>query len=721
MSFFLISINSMFIFNGLIKFSILGNFSKELLIKLIANMKKLLLLVTLFSTLLNYSQTNSDTCAEADADTPITGPGLYTVDAINGSEMPPEFCVGNGNNVTAGEWYRYIPSEDTYMTVTTELSQNSGGDTRVHIYSGNCGALVCEGGDDDSGDIGNGYLSIASLDVVGGQTYYIVFDDRWNANGFDFEIYEGDPPPGPDPAPVTFTTSNISVTGSSRAIVDMNGDYLDDIVSITATNVNIHLQNGSGGFTETNITTSNADFTPGWSLAAGDYNADGFNDLLYGSGSGVTFMRSNGDFTFTEFSGTEYVFSQRSNFVDINNDGHLDAFVCHDVDPNVYYLNDGNGNLNYYQTTGSSAPYNLGDYNSGGNYGSIWIDYDNDRDLDMFIAKCGGEEARRTNQMHTNNGKYETDNTIISYTENAAEIGLADPMQTWSSAWGDFDNDGDMDVFVGASSGSHKLMRNNNGVFENVTASSGVSTLTATGIENATYDFDNDGNLDIASNGNILFGNGDMTFTVYTNQLSNGSFGDLDNDGFIDAFNGSTFYRNEGNGNNWIKITTVGTDSNINGIGARIEVHTASGIQIRDVRSGEGFRYMSSLNTHVGLGTEDTIDNIIVYWPSGIIDNIQNPTINESVVIIEGESLSVDDYEVSDLVIYPNPAKEVINLESKASLIDRVATVFDINGKRVLNVKLEENLLNVSTLNSGFYVLRIESEGRVVTRKFIKE
>ena len=153
------------------------------------------------------------------------------------------------------------------------------------------------------------------------------------------------------------------------------------------------------------------------------------------------------ELVFTQISTPEYVFSQRSNFVDINQDGHLDAFVCHDVAPNVYYLNDGTGNLTFYQG-------GLGDYFSGGNYGSIWIDYDNDRDMDMFIAKCGGETARRTNQMLTNNG----DGT---FTENASILGLADPMQTWSSSWADYDNDGDMDVFVGASSGTHKLMRNN--------------------------------------------------------------------------------------------------------------------------------------------------------------------------------------------------------------------------------------------------------------------
>jgi len=128
----------------------------------------------------------------------------------------------------------------------------------------------------------------------------------------------------------------------------MNGDFLDDIVSISSTNVNILYQQPGGGFNTTNITTTSADFSPSWSLAAADFDANGYTDLLYGGGQGVTFMKANNTGTgFTEISGSEYVFSQRSNFIDINNDGHLDAFVCHDVAPNVYYINDGSGNLSF--------------------------------------------------------------------------------------------------------------------------------------------------------------------------------------------------------------------------------------------------------------------------------------------------------------------------------------------------------------------------------------
>jgi len=291
-----------------------------------------------------------------------------------------------------------------------------------------------------------------------------------------------------------------------------------------------------------------------------------------------------------------------------------------------------------------------------------------------------------------------------------------------------------MDVFVGASSGTHKMMRNDlvtdvagntTVIFTEVTNLSGVLTLSDTGIENATYDFDNDGNLDIASNGNILFGNGDLTFTVHENLISgsNGSFGDLNNDGFIDSFSNGNIYMNNANTNNWISICTIGAEgfSNINGIGARVEIHTPSGIQIRDIRSGEGFRYMSTLNTHFGLGTDTTIDNLIIYWPSGVIDNIQGPTINQRLCITEGQSLTVQDYELETLSIYPNPAENIINISSPVSLNGKIVTVFDINGKKVLNSKLETNTLDVSKLQTGFYILRLESEGRVINRKFIRQ
>jgi len=178
---------------------------------------------------------------------------------------------------------------------------------------------------------------------------------------------------------------------------------------------------------------------------------------------------------------------------------------------------------------------------------------------------------------------------------------------------------------------------------------------------------------------------------------------------------------NNANTNNWVKINTVGTTSNRNGIGARVEIETPSGIQIRDVRSGEGFKFMSSLNTHFGLGTATTINSITIYWPSGIVDYIPNPAINTTHSVTEGSALSVIDEALVDLFIYPNPVEDQLEIKTSADVFNKIATVFDSNGKRLLSKKLKSNRLDVSSLAGGLYILRLESQGKIMTKKFIKK
>ena len=655
---------------------------------------------------LGFSQ---DDCASAIAITE----GIYTVDAIDGTEVPSPICAANGGGATAGEWYTYTAQENLGLTITTDLSQNQNqdpqADTRFHVYTGTCGDLVCRSGDDDAG---TGFLSIAQFNVEAGTTYYIAFDNKWNSSGFDFQIIEGAVIAEPETI-ITFTSTGSETDGTQRALVDMNGDYLDDIVSISTTNVNIRYQQTSGDFTTANIETTSAENSPSWSLSAGDIDGNGYNDLLYGGSSGVTFMIANDTGTgFSQISGSEYVFSQRSNFVDINNDGHLDAFVCHDVEPNVYYINDGNGNLTFNQG-------GLGDTVNGGNYGSIWIDYDNDRDMDLFIAKCrGGNSGANINQLHENDGSG-------NFTEVSTAMNLADPVQTWSSAWGDFDNDGDMDAFIGASSftnGGHKFMRNDESTFTDVITGTGLENFEDTDIEYVTHDFDNNGYLDIYSgSGNFFFNNGDMTFTQQIVNFGAGPIGDLNNDGFLDILSGN-IYMNDGNDNNWLKITTEGVQSNWNGIGARIEIQSAMGSQMRDIRSGDGFRYMSSLNAHFGIGTDTEIESVTIYWPSGIVDTILNPTINETLFVQEGQTLSIKDNNALQLNVYPNPTHQYLYVEGLQNDVKNASLqIVDVQGKQVNNVKLNSNRVDVSQLSNGIYFATITINNQSQTLKLVKD
>lgn len=650
-----------------------------------------------------------NSCATA---TTITA-GTHNVVTIDGT-APTLICADNGGGQTAGEWYKYVPSENFSVDLSTDLAQNAGIDTRFHVYTGTCGALTCHSGDDDGG---TNFLSFATFNVMAGVEYFIVFDNRWDSDGFDFLLDEN-PFVEPVTPPVTFTpTTYPNISGSyGLAVADMNGDFLDDMITVSSTNVQILYQQANGTFVETNITTPNANYLPTWSLAIGDIDKNGFNDILYGDGDGVTFMKANSTGTgFSQFSTSDYVFSQRSNFTDLNNDGHLDAFVCHDVQPNVYYMNDGSGNLTYYQG-------GIGDHPEGGNYGSIWVDYDNDGDSDLFIAKCrGGASTAKINELHRNDGNGVFTNVSVS-------SNMADAVQTWSSAWNDYDNDGFMDGLIGASAtsdGSHKLMHNNgDGTFTDITAGTGWDTNTSLSIEHISYDFDNDGFTDVMGGGNkIMFNNGDLTFSPSVYSFTNGSFGDLNNDGFIDVKNGNTVYYNDGNDNNWIKIHLQGVESNGNGIGARVEIYGDWGKQIRDVRSGDGFKYMNTLNVHFGIGTATEIDSIFIKWPSGHIDNVINPTINEPITVVEGSSpLSLLEIEGQKITLFPNPTTDFITIQNIDLIDAKSVSIITTTGSVVYESSKSMSQIDVSSFEEGLYFVIINTNnGSNYSESFVKK
>jgi len=675
---------------------------------------------------INFAQ---NTCATA---LPITA-GTHVIDAINGTEVSTPVCAANGLGQTAAEWYVYTPTQNLSITVTSDLSVNICKDTRVHIYTGTCGTLTCITGDDDGGAIAcnsgnaNTFLSTANFNVTAGRTYYIVWDNKWSSLGLSFQLTET-PIVVPPPGPVSFTSQNIATINSSYniCVVDMNNDFLDDIVGVSTNNIRIHAQNNDGTFTMTDYPTAMADNLPTWSLTAGDYNKDGYNDLMYGSTNGLTFFKSNATGTaYIKDNPGQNIFCQRSNFIDLNNDGNLDAFVCHDVDPNVYYLNNGSGVMTYYQSNNALTPgaILLGIHPDGGNYGSIWVDYDNDGDQDLFIAKCrGGSGTAKFNELHRNNGNG-------TFTDVSVAANMYDPIQTWSSAWGDYDNDGDMDALVGASSNSdglHKYMKNNgDGTFSDTTIGTGWDTNNATSIEHIAHDFDNNGFVDVMGGGNkIMYNQGNGTFVPFNHGFDVTAVGDLNNDGFLDFQSGNTLRINSGNSNKWLKLNLRGIQSNRNGIGARIEIYGVWGKQIRDVRSGEGFKYMSSLNTHFGIGQATTIDLVIIKWPSGLVDTYTNVNPNQNLLVVEGATLGANSFNNTVFSVYPNPAKNVINFQLKAnqSVALKSASVFDLTGKEVLKIDDLNQPINVEKLAIGTYILSItDIDNKNYAQKFIKE
>jgi hypothetical protein len=292
---------------------------------------------------------------------------------------------------------------------------------------------------------------------------------------------------------------------------------------------------------------------------------------------------------------------------------------------------------------------------ASGNYGSVWTDFDNDGDTDLYIAKCrlgvnDVNDERRINKLFVNDGNN-------NFTESGGDYGLRIGWQSWTAEFQDTDNDGDFDCFITNHDHPSQLLENDGaGHFKDITTESGI-IVNGVAIQGFLRDFDNDGFVDliIAGTEQYLYkNNGNNTFTLVedpfdTNAMESCAIGDLNNDGHLDVYAGyaqtynnpsntpDVLWFNEGNDNNWFKAHLVGTVSNLDGVGARVEIWGDWGVQIREVRSGEGYGITNSLIPHFGLGTVTSIDQVIVKWPSGIVDVIDNPTINDLTEIVEGD------------------------------------------------------------------------------------
>lgn len=460
-------------------------------------------------------------------------------------------------------------------------------------------------------------------------------------------------------------------SGLAMGVIDMNGDGKDDIVQFNSgRNLRIQYQAGRNqvfsSYEFGQVSNRNQ-----WSTAVADYDHNGYNDILAGGAYDQLkiISNNNGSNSYTaSILPSSNIFIQGSNFIDINNDGWADIFACHDDAESRAYQNNQNGTFTFSADLLSTETDPVSD--NSGNYASMWVDYDNDGDLDLYISKCRGgvtdsNDPRRINMLWQNDGN----NNFVEVAEQA-NLKIGD--QTWLTDFGDIDNDGDLDAIVINHGTGPNLMRNNgNGTFTEITANSGLlPTLRPQdfyGIQGFFRDFNNDGHLDLMVSGSrhfIFYNNGDGTFKnannpFNSNNIQSFSVGDLNHDGFLDIYAGHAvglnspsstkdrIWINDGNSNNFFNVQLTGTQSNINGIGARVELHGAWGIQIRDVRSGEGYGLVNSFTQHFGIGTSTGVNKVIVRWPSGIVDEIQNPEINQFLQITENQTINVSSVVIS--------------------------------------------------------------------------
>ena len=408
----------------------------------------------------------------------------------------------------------------------------------------------------------------------------------------------------------------------------------------------LYHNNGNGTFTRITTGAVAAVVSAGGCAAWGDYDNDGYPDLVLMNWNQPNYLfHNNGDGSFAAVPGASFVSDiarHRSvSWVDYDSDGYLDLFsITWLNEPRRLYRNNHNGTFTRI-TQGAFLTV------PGGFWGVAWGDYNNDGRPDLFLPQANVASGQPS-YLYRNEGGG-------TFTRVGAGTALDGTFNGTAAAWGDYDNDGDLDLFVSCAnfftSGRPNLFYQNNGndTFTPLTSLPANDPENQGGASNGCKwgDYDNDGWLDLfvansaGQNSFLYHNNRDGTFAKVLDSIAvNGSgdswgtaWDDYDKDGFLDLFvanfaGANSLYHNNRNDNRWLEFRLIGTRSNRAAIGAKVRVHATingqSFWQMREVSGGDGVMGQNSLFVHVGLGNATSADLVRIEWPSGTVQELHD-------------------------------------------------------------------------------------------------
>jgi enediyne biosynthesis protein E4 len=500
----------------------------------------------------------------------------------------------------------------------------------------------------------------------------------------------------------------VETMGSGGLFFDYDSDGLTDIFVVDGGSVvdaavhrrarhRLFRNRGQGTFADVTERSGIQHRQYGMGACAGDYDGDGDPDLYITNWGPNVLYRNRGDGTFSDVTAAARVgearWSASCAFADLDRDGDLDLWVVNYVDaarkdnpycgdsrrglrfychplkyqplPSTVYRNDAGTFTDVTVSSGVAA------HRSNG-MGVVIADHDADGWPDVFVAN-----DTMPNFLFSNQGKWKFAETGL-----AAGIAVASDGKARAGMGidaGDYDGDGRLDVAItNLDFEMHSLYRGLDGdLFTDATSESGIGfpTLPFVGFGVAFLDYDNDGQLDVATaTGHILdnaplfragatYAQRHLLFRNTTQRrfaevgrgagpafnalkVSRGlATADIDNDGDLDLLvttNGqeAELLRNDGgNRGHAVLIDLRSAAPNSRAIGARVRVAVGTRSQTRDVRAGSSYMSQSDLRLHFGLGTAATIDRIDVQWPSGKLESLRNVAADQLLTIQEGSGI----------------------------------------------------------------------------------